>query len=178
HSGQLEPRREEYIVKSIHEMVTELMEADSRKSAEAPQPEGRLLCLAAADSADEIAAAMMAHFATQEGYPAITLPAVESAAELLSTLAIGPQDLVCISSVPPFAGAHARALAKQLRGGIHGATLIVGLWALSPAGENQALRLKQAFSAEVVTSLADALAEIRSIRKAPAPSTEMKPLSA
>src|SRR6185437_3511640 len=116
HSGQLEARREEYIVQSIHEMVTELMEADSRKSADAPQREGRFVCLAAADTADEIAATMMAHFATQQGYPAITLPAVESAAELLSTLAIGPQDVVFISSVPPFAGSHARALAKQPRG--------------------------------------------------------------
>jgi predicted PurR-regulated permease PerM len=169
HSGQLEARREEYIVQSVHEMVTELMEADSRKLAEAPQREGRFLCLSAADSADEIAAAMMAHFATQEGYPAITLPAVESAADLLSTLAIGPQDVICISSVPPFAGSHARALAKQLHGSIHGATLVVGLWTLSPAGENQALRLKQAFSAAVVTSLAEALAQIRSLnRKAPA----------
>jgi hypothetical protein len=161
-------------------MVTELMEADSRKSTEAPQREGRFLCLAAADSADEIAAAMMAHFATQEGYPAITLPAVDSAADVLSTLAIGPQDVVCISSVPPFAGSHARVLAKQLRGDIHGATLIVGLWTLSPAGENQALRLKQAFSAAVVTSMTDALAQIRSPQRT-APTvgnTEMKPLSA
>jgi hypothetical protein len=180
HSGQLEARREEYIVQSIHEIVTELMEADSKKSAETPQREGRFVCLAAADTADEIAATMMAHFATQEGYPAIMLPAVESTAELLSTLAIGPQDVVCISSVPPFAGAHARTLAKQLRGGIQGATLIVGLWTLSPAGENQALRLKQAFSAAVVTSLTEALAQIRSLhRNSPPPgSTEMKPLTA
>jgi len=178
HSGQLEARREEYIVQSIHEIVTELMEADSRKPAEAPQQEGRFVCLAAADSADEIAATMMAHFASQEGYPAITLPAVESVADLLSTLAIGSQDVVCISSVPPFAGAHARAVAKQLRGGQE-ATLIVGLWTLSP-GENQALRLKQAFSAAVVTSLADALAQIRSLQgKSPAEgNTEMKPLTA
>jgi methylmalonyl-CoA mutase cobalamin-binding subunit len=180
HSGQLDRRREEYIVQSVHEIVTELMEADSKKSAEAPQRDGRLICLAAADSVDEIAATMMAHFAAQEGYPAITLPAVQSTAELLSTLAIGPQDVVCISSVPPFAGAHARALAKQLRDAIEGATLIVGLWTLSPAGENQALRLKHAFSAAVVTSLAEALAEIRLLnRKEPATaSTEMKPLTA
>jgi methylmalonyl-CoA mutase cobalamin-binding subunit len=180
HSGQLEAKREEYIVQSVHEIVTELMEADSRKSAETPQQEGRLLCLAAADPADEIAAAMMAHFAAQEGYPAITLPAVESPAELLSTLAIGRQDVVCISSVPPFAGAHARTLAKQLRGGMQGATLIVGLWTLSPAGENQALRLKQAFSAAVVTSLTEALAQLRSLNpNAPTGDvTELKPLTA
>lgn len=180
HSGQLEAQQEEYIVQSVNEMVTELMEADSRKSAETPKRDGRFVCVAAADSADEIAAAMMAHFATQEGYPAITLPAVDSAAEVLSTLAIGPEDIVCISSAPPFAGSHARALAKQLRGGIHGATLIVGLWTLSPAGENQALRLKQAFSAAVVTSLAEALAQIRSLsRQTPAPgSTELKSLTA
>ena len=180
HSGQLEARREDFIVQNIHEMVTELMEEDARKSAEAPHREGRLLCLAASDSADEIAGAMMAHFATQEGYPAITLPAVESAAELLSTLAVGPQDVICISSVPPLAGAHARALAKQLRGDIHGATLIVGLWTLSPAGENQAARLKRAFSAAVVTSLADALAQIRSLDPdaSAVGSSEMKPLNA
>jgi methylmalonyl-CoA mutase cobalamin-binding subunit len=180
HSGQLETRREEFIVQSIHEMVTELMEEDSRNSAEAPKREGRLLCLAAADAADEIGGAMIAHFATQEGYPAITLPAMESAAELLSTLAVGPQDVICISSVPPFAGAHARALTKQLRGDIHGATLIVGLWTLSPAGETQAARLKRAFSAAVVTSLADALAQMRSLdpKTSAVASSEMKPLNA
>ncbi|HWD98509.1 MAG TPA: AI-2E family transporter, partial [Bryobacteraceae bacterium] len=163
HSGQLDARREEYVVQSIHEMVTELTEADSKQTGEAPQREGRLLCLAAADTADEIAAAMIAHFASQEGFPAITFPAVDSAAELLSTLSIEPCDIVCISSVPPFAATNARTLAKQIRGNIHGATLIVGLWTLSPAGENQAQRLKQAFSASLATTLADALVHIRGV---------------
>jgi predicted PurR-regulated permease PerM len=161
HSGQLDPAREEYVVQSIHEMVTELTEADAKQSGETPQSEGRLLCLAAADAADEVAAAMIAHFAAQEGYPAITFPAVESTAELLSTLSVESHDMVCISSVPPFAATNARKLAKQIRGNLNGASLIVGLWTLSPAGENQSQRLKQALSASVATSLADALAHIR-----------------
>ena len=84
--------------------------------AETPQREGRFVCLAAADAADEIAATMMAHFATQEGYPAIMLPALESTAELRSTLAIGPQDVVCgiaASGRTPFVlGALAEARAR------------------------------------------------------------------
>jgi hypothetical protein len=174
HSGQLDPRREEYIVQSIHEMVTELTEADSKETGEAAQLEGRLLCLAASDTADEIVAAMIAHFASQEGYPAITFPAVDSTAELLSTLSLEARDIVFISSVPPFAATNARALAKQIRGNIRGATLIVGLWTLSPAGENHAQRLKQTFSASVATSLAEALAHIRAVH---VPAGELRTVS-
>lgn len=161
HSGQLDAGREEFIVQTVNEMVTELTEAEAKSASQVPQREGRVLCLAAAGAADEIVATMMAHFATQEGYPAITFPAVDSTEELLAALAIQPRDVVCISSVPPFAASHARALAKRIRGTIRGATLIAGLWTLTPAGQNQIQRLKQTFSALVVTSLAEALGQLR-----------------
>ncbi len=174
HSGQLEPRREEFIVQTVNDMVTELTEAEA-KSSEMPQREGRVLCLAAADAADEIVATMMAHFATQEGYPAITFPAGDSTEELLAALAIQPSDVICISSVPPFAAGRAKAVAKRIRGTTRGARLIAGLWTAAPAGPDQVERLKHSFSAAaVVTSLAEALVELRA---ADAPKEEPAPVA-
>ncbi len=172
HGGQLDARREEFIVQSIHEFVTELSEnpvaaaAASKKvrdsipeadPARAQLRKNRFFCLAAHDSADEITAAMLAQLAEREGFPALAFPYMESPVELIEGLAPQPGDIICVSSVPPLALTHARTVSQGLHEAFPEVTLLVGLWAYPAATSRTIERLQQASGSTVVTTMASAL---------------------
>jgi len=69
-TGQLDAKREDFIVQSINEFVTELTDADAATRVVRETRRTRVFCIPARDTADEIAAAMCAYFLTQEGFPA------------------------------------------------------------------------------------------------------------
>jgi predicted PurR-regulated permease PerM len=88
----------------------------------------KVVCLPAHDEADEIAAMMFAHLLEIRGY----CPAVVSMEKLAServTAAEGLEaDIVCISSLPPAAAAHARYMCKRLQGKLPDLGVLIGLW--------------------------------------------------
>jgi predicted PurR-regulated permease PerM/methylmalonyl-CoA mutase cobalamin-binding subunit len=164
-TGQLDTRREEFIVQSIHEFVTELTEADTTPLASRPARATRIFCLPAASAADEIAAAMCAHFLTQEGFPTISFPVTESPGQLIKALGAQSDDVVCISAVPPFSGGHARKVAKDVRENGVESVIIAGLWGYSASVEGGSSarlgRLQKSLSATVVASLEEAVAQAK-----------------
>ncbi len=161
-TGQLEAKREDFIVQSIYEFVTELTEADAKPMANRELRRTRVFCVPAHDAADEIAAAMCAHFLTQEGFPAIAFPVTDLPGEMVSSLGCQSDDVVCISAVPPFAAGNARKVAKTLAG--EGApAIIAGLWSYEKPGEVRMQRLAKSLSGSVATSLAEAVAQVRAI---------------
>ena len=176
HGGVLGPRREEFIVQSINECVTELAEGERlagsralrRRPATAPAavPEpksNRVFCVPAHDTADEITSAMLAQIAGREGYPSLAFPVTDSPVDLLESLGPQPGDVVCVSSVPPLALTHARTVSLAIRDKFPDVTLLAGLWNYTTTSARTIERMEEASSAVVVTTLAVAMERIRSV---------------
>jgi predicted PurR-regulated permease PerM len=163
HTGQLDAKREDFIVQSINEFVTELTEAEMMPISGRELRPTRVFCIAAHDAADEIAAAMCAHFLTQEGFPAIALPVTESPGEMVASLGCQADDVICISAVPPFAPGNARKVAKSLDTSENGPTIVAGLWSYETPGPARMQRLAKSLSGVVATSLAAAVAHVRAV---------------
>jgi predicted PurR-regulated permease PerM len=167
HTGQLDRKREDFIVQSINEFVTELCEAEAIPVAERALRTTRVFCFPAHGSADEIAAAMCAHFLTQEGFPAIAFPVTDSPGQLIQALGVQADDVVCISAVPPFSAGHARTVAKNIRESGSEAMILAGLWGYSSGKEGpvaaRASRLRKALSGEVASSLTEAVSWVKEV---------------
>jgi predicted PurR-regulated permease PerM len=162
-TGQLDAKREDFIVQSINEIVTELTEADAAATLVRDMRSTRVFCIPARDTADEIAAAMCAYFLTREGFPAIAFPVTDSPGDLIASVGGDQDDVVCISAVPPFAGGNARKVIKSIGGEANSPTLIAGLWSYERQSEARMQRLAKSLSASVATSLADAVAQVRAV---------------
>jgi predicted PurR-regulated permease PerM/methylmalonyl-CoA mutase cobalamin-binding subunit len=168
-TGQLDSRREEFIVQSINEFVTELTETDVTPVSSRPARSTRVFCLPAHSAADEIAAAMCAHFLTQEGFPTISFPVTESPGQLIKALGAQADDVVFISAVPPFSGGHARKVTKEVRESGVESVIIAGLWGYSAAAEGgssaRLTRLQTSLSATVAASLSESVSVVKMIEE-------------
>jgi predicted PurR-regulated permease PerM len=163
HIGQLDAKREDFLVESINEFVTELAEAEAIPLAGRKLQATRVFCVPSHDAADEIAAAMCAHFLTQKGFPAITFPVSDSPGELLRNLGGGPDDVVCISAVPPFSAGNAKKVAKSIQEHGNPPHLIAGLWTYNTSSAARMERLRKAVAGSVATTLAEAVAQVQEI---------------
>jgi methylmalonyl-CoA mutase cobalamin-binding subunit len=165
HTGQLDAKREDFILQSINEFVTELSEAEAIPVAGRTLRSTRVFCFPAHGAADEIAAAMCAHFLTQEGFPAIAFPLTDSPGQLVQALGVQADDVICISAVPPFAAGHARKLAKNIRESGSEASILAGLWGYMSTKETTSAarleRLRKSLSGEIAASLAEAVACVK-----------------
>jgi hypothetical protein len=131
--------------------------------AAAGRHDHRVLCLPASDEADAITAAMLSQIVQREGYPVVCVPVTDSISDSMAELAgILPQpgDIVVISALPPFALLKARTMSKQLHAQFPDVKVIVGLWNFSGSG-SVAERFGRAFVDTVVTTLSDAMVQIR-----------------
>ena len=162
-TGQLDAKREDFILQSINEFVTELTDADAAASAAGEIKRTRVFCIPARDAADEIAAAMCAYFLTQEGFPAVAFPVMDSPGKMMASVGCQTEDVVCISAVPPFAAGTARKIARSIEEEANSPTLIAGLWSFERPSEARMQRLAKSLSASVATSLAEAVAQVRAV---------------
>ena len=161
HSGALTDTKEQFIVNSINESVLQLAskgEHTNPADLAKPHPTFRILCVPAKDSADEVTAAMLAQLLEQAGFMALSFPVVENPVGLLRELATEENDVIFISSLPPFALLHAQRLNKELHEHLPGKRIIVGLWNY-PADKADNARMARAFGCKIVTTLREAVAE-------------------
>ncbi len=87
-----------------------------------------VVCLPAADDADEIAAMMLGQLLEMRGYCVAVVSVTQLASEMVETVQKAKADLVCVSAVPPAAVTHARYLCKRLHGKLADIDMVVGLW--------------------------------------------------
>jgi predicted PurR-regulated permease PerM len=141
HKGALDAVREEFLFLSMKEMLAELPD-DSLKStpsngdapavaAKAPKaewPAGRVICIPANDEADEIGASMLSQLLELGGCAALSFPVDPDMLHLMQVLEPSADDIICISSLPPFAFTHAKTLSRQLRGRFPLTRIVVGVW--------------------------------------------------
>ncbi len=160
HSGMLEAKREEFLVQSVREFVTELSELDTKPSDVENHP-NRVFCLPANDVGDEIAAAMFAQIATQRGYPALAFPVTDTPADLIAALDPQPEDVILVSSVPPLALSHARKVTQEVLQAFPNARIIVGLWNYPMTGAKSIERIRESLASSVAMTMTEAMEELR-----------------
>jgi predicted PurR-regulated permease PerM len=177
HKGALEAGREEFIVQSITEFILEVPQISEDFANENDKKAGKMpaekpldiVCMAAADQADEIVATMLAQLLEAAGHTVTCLPVAESRSEderILHELD-RPIDVVLISALPPFALLSARTISKRAHTQYPKAEIVIGLWQFSSDAKKAAERLDKIFPDPVVNSLADAVAHIEAESGAP-----------
>src|SRR5271157_4377329 len=181
HKGAIDTAREEYLFLSVNDLITELSEyqpAHDSSPAEAAAAESgtaerlsvRVVCLPANDRADEVAAAMLAQLLERAGYAALSLPiAHASLADMLALLEIRPDDVICISALPPYAFPPARTMCKLIRDRFPKVKLVIGIWGFSGDTEKAKARFERTRPDRLVTSMAEAVDQIQELIQPKAP---------
>jgi predicted PurR-regulated permease PerM len=179
HRGAIDPAREEFLFLSINEMIAESSgdrmvesspEEDIPTVADAAErPTARILCLPAHDRADEITAAMLAQILEQKGLTALAFPNAGSAPnEWLALIQAGGNDVVCISALPPYAFAPARAMCRQIRDRFPKIKVIACVWGLTGDRVKAKARFDRTQPDRLATTLAEAAEHVAElIRSSP-----------
>ena len=184
HKGGLDETRESFLFLSASEIVSEL--AVYRHEDNAPKPRRliprwmsnkapaaavtshsepapsamRIFCLAANDQADEITSSMLAQLLERAGHGVISLPVESGFEEIVQHLPPEPQDVICISALPPFAFAQAASICQRVRLHLPEIKVLAGIWG-STVDPNKALeRFGSARPDSIVASLAQAVEQI------------------
>jgi predicted PurR-regulated permease PerM len=183
HKGALDDARESFLFLSVSEIVSELavyrpedVPAKPRKLRErwrsVPQPNlpsihaeprpstVRIFCLAANDQADEITSSMLAQLLERAGHGVLSLPVASPVEEILTNLLPEPQDVVCISALPPFAFAQARTLCQRIRMHLPQIRIVAGIWGFPGDLDKAKERFGGTRPDRVVASLAQAVDQI------------------
>ena len=172
HKGAIDAAREEFLFLSIAEMIAEFSEyqlVDSSSEEDcAPLPDAaehaRIICLPAHDRADEITAAMLAQLLEQKGLAVLSFPiAGPSLNEWITLIEAGRSDVVCISALPPYAFAPARAMCKQIRERFPTIKVVVCIWGFSGDANKARARFERTRPDRLSTSLAQAVEHVQEL---------------
>jgi predicted PurR-regulated permease PerM len=174
HKGAIDAAREEFLFLSINEMLAELSEYQPAESAsvEDPvpvadatvRPNARIFCVPAHDQADEITSAMLAQILEQKGLVALSFPiAGASPNEWIPLVEPTRSDVVCISALPPYAFAPARAMCKQIRERFPKLKVVVCVWGFSGDVSKAKARFERTQPDHLSTSLAEAVEQVHEL---------------
>jgi predicted PurR-regulated permease PerM len=186
HKGAIDAVREEFLFLSINEMIAEFSEyqlADSSSGEDSPPtpdaaelPNARILCVPAHDRADEITAAMLAQLLEQKGLAALSFPIDgPSPNEWISLIEARRSDVVCISALPPYAFAPARAMCKQIRERFPKLKVVVCIWGFSGDTNKAKARFERTPPERLCTSLTETVEHVQELVR---PKPEASPLVA
>jgi predicted PurR-regulated permease PerM/methanogenic corrinoid protein MtbC1 len=177
HKGALDPVREEFLFQSMKEMLSELpdsaLKAAAASAEEAPNPmaawpAGRVICVPANDEADEICASMLSQLLEMAGGVALSFPVDPDMLHLLQVLEPSEDDIILISSLPPFAFSHARSLSRKLRAVFPRTRIVVGVWGFPDDADAALERFQAPRPDQLVTTLEQAVAAVGALTAAPA----------
>ena len=168
HKGAIDAAREEFLFLSINEMVVEFSEYSRPEGAAiagaAENLNHRVLCLPAYDRADEITAAMLAQILEQKGFATLSFPLLGlSPNECLASIESDPGEVVCISALPPYAFAPARAMCKQIRERFPKLKVVVCVWGFSGDTRKAMARFERTQPDRLATSLAEAVEHVQEL---------------
>lgn len=164
--GVLPPERRATIKEAFATILENLFEdtvIDDEPAAEgsaAAQEEGFVVCMAGRNELDEAAAMLFAGLLQARGHAAYVFAADSPAALGGRRVALRDADILCVALVSTSSPARARHLVRRLRRRVPQARIVLGFWGLR-VGDWAAEEARNASSADaVVTSLADAIADI------------------
>jgi hypothetical protein len=165
--GALEGTERTTVLEHISQWVDERLDSLEYRPLPltAPLMMGRapmVLCVPAADRADEIIAKLLESVLLEQGFHAV----VRSAESLDKGVAAeAAPEAILVSALPPEAVSAARSVCKRARAGSDAVPLIVGLWNANGELQRARQRLESAGAARVVTSFAECLGELELLRK-------------
>ncbi len=163
HKGAIDAAREEFLFLSVNEMIAEFSEAPGLESSE-QHPDARILCIPAYDRADEITASMLAQLLEHKGFAALSFPLNGPApSEWIALIEATKGDVVCISALPPYAFAPARAMCKQIRERFPKLPVVVCVWGFNGDAQEAKTRFERAQPDRLSTSLADAIQNVQEL---------------
>jgi hypothetical protein len=183
HKGAMDETRESFLFSSVSEIISELAvyrpeehAVKSRKTkprwmfgsrpevpsnSVEPVPSAvRIFCLPANDRADEITSSMLAQLLERAGHGVLSLPLGSPFEEILTHLPPEPQDVICISALPPFAFAQSQALCQRIRMHLPQIRILTGVWGLPGDLGKARERFGSMRPDRVVASLAQAIEQI------------------
>jgi len=189
HKGALDERRESFLFLSFSEIVSEsavyrpagmaprarlfrsqrafAARPEARTGPAAPEPAAvRIFCFAANDQADEITSSMLAQLLERSGFGVVSLPASTVVEQLLTHVPPEPNDVICISALPPFAFAQACALCQRIRIQLPDIRILAGIWGFPGEMEKALERFGSVLPNRVVVSLTQAVEQIGAWNKA------------
>jgi predicted PurR-regulated permease PerM len=188
HKGAIDAEREGFLFLSVNEMIAEFSEyrLDDNSSEQDSVPvsdaterlDARIVCLPAHDRADEITAAMLAQILEQKGFATLSFPVVgPSLNDVLAMIEAGRSDVVCISALPPYAFAPARAMCRQIRQRFPKLKVVVCVWGFGGDTHKAMTRFERTQPDRLSTSLAEAVEHVLElVRRHPEASPDGVPL--
>ena len=167
--GAFDDARRDALVARVDELVEDLTEAPVAPSADAApsSPEVRLqvMCLPAADAADEVAAHLLARCARPAGVDVNVIGIASLKGEMVELAMQNPPDAFFISAAPPNAVLSARYLCKKLRGRFAQTPIVVGLWGAEGDLTRATERLVSTGASKLVVDAASAMEELSRLRQ-------------
>ncbi len=176
HRGSFDETRGNYLLLSATELVAELSEykaeailaTSGNGTAPVTNPEpaelhlkrAPVICIPAGDQADELTAMVLAQLLEQSCHNTLLLPTASVTPEILERLGQDPGTILCISALPPFVFTQTRTLCQRIREQLPENRILIGLWQSPQSAEMMRERFGSARPDRVVTTLADALAQI------------------
>jgi len=176
HRGSFDETRGNYLLLSATELVAELSEYKAEailaQSANGTAPVTNLeppalhlkrapvICIPAGDQADELTAMVLAQLLEQTCHNTLLLPTASVTPEILERLGQDRGTILCISALPPFVFTQTRTLCQRIREQLPENRILIGLWQSPQSTEMMRERFGSARPDRVVTTLADALAQI------------------
>jgi predicted PurR-regulated permease PerM len=164
HKGTIDASREEFLFLSINEMIAEFSEYPSEETAPVDHGTSRILCVPAHDRADELSAAMLAQLLEQRGYATLAFSIGGPAPhEWIALIDPGPSDVLCISALPPYAFAPARAMCKQIREQFPKLKVVVCVWGFTGDVQKAKARFERNQPDRLSSTLAEAVAHVQEL---------------
>ena len=127
---------------------------------------GKIFCLAARASRDELAGTMLGQLLVQAGFEVECAPARLEADELVRLIEKAQVDIIFISVMAPSTVLHARYLCLKLRAKLRTERIIVGLWGSTSSNLDAIRRVQDSGADAVVTTFQEAVAHASELSKA------------
>lgn len=165
--GALALSRRKTVLQHVSDWAEERLDTQERARARrrgfAAPGMPRVICVPAADRADDITAKLLAAALLENGVSA-QVGSSDSAVDLLRALdADGAPRAVVVSALPPNAVAPARSVCRQVRMTDAQIPIFIGLWNDRADLQRAQERLETAGASGIVTSFADCLTALRSV---------------
>jgi len=155
--GVLDERHLEFACDNVDEFMTE-QTAEIQPSNRTESGIGPVVFVPASGIIDETIVRMISGMLEAEGYSCETLSSQSLAGEIVTDMSDRACVQICISASPPLAQRKARYLLKRLNGALPNVPVVTAIWG---ASQDRVERLRAVTSSVVVTSVRNALAEIK-----------------
>ncbi|MEX0711752.1 MAG: AI-2E family transporter [Pirellulales bacterium] len=145
----------------LEEMPPPMPAAESAEPVQADLEQTVVVGCAAQDAADELALTMLKKLLAPQGCRLDIVPRAVLVSEMLELFAARMPDLVCISALGPGGVGQMRYLTKRIRLQFPDLKILVGRWGYSGDAQRMAASIKSRGASQVVTTMAEALEQIR-----------------